>query len=247
MKTKQEILKQCMVEGLTVKLPPTTLDRKLYLEVSKALELIGGKWKGGKVGGFVFQTDPTELLAEIADGENRNLKKEFQFFATPDHVADFMVENFVIRVDSESKVLEPSAGQGSLILALQRLYPDVTVDYCELMDINRKVLSKLNNVRYITDDFLQLDAVQKYDLIIANPPFSKNQDIDHIYKMYECLSIGGRIVTVASKHWEISNNKKEKAFRDWLEQVDAIIEPLDRGQFKSSGTMISSNIIVIDK
>jgi hypothetical protein len=53
--------------------------------------LIGGKWKGGKVFGFVFATDPTELLDQIANGEKRNLKKEFQFFATPEKLADELV------------------------------------------------------------------------------------------------------------------------------------------------------------
>jgi len=244
---KQEILKQCTVDGLIVKLPEIKLDRKLYMEVAKSIELIGGKWKGGKINGFIFNSDPTEILYEIVNGENRNLKKEFQFYATPSELADFIVQNFVIHANLETKILEPSAGQGSLILALQKLYPDVIVDYCELMDINRTFLSKLSNVRYLTDDFLTISNDAKYDLIIANPPFSKNQDIDHIYKMYECLASGGRLITIASKHWEISNNKKEKAFRNWLEEIDAQIEPLEAGQFKQSGTMISSNLIIIDK
>jgi hypothetical protein len=38
-----------------VKLPNQQLDRKEYLEVKKKLELIGGKWKGGKIQGFEFK------------------------------------------------------------------------------------------------------------------------------------------------------------------------------------------------
>lgn len=71
---KHEILQECKVEGNLVKLPDIQLDRKLYLEVSKALNLIGGVWRGGKVGGFVFQTDPTDLLYQISVGDNVNLK-----------------------------------------------------------------------------------------------------------------------------------------------------------------------------
>lgn len=74
---KEEILQQCTVDGLVVKLPEVKLERKLYQEVAKVLELIGGKWKGNKVMGFVFNEDPTELLEQIANGESRNLKKEF--------------------------------------------------------------------------------------------------------------------------------------------------------------------------
>ncbi len=64
---KTEILQKCTVDGNIVRLPEGQLDRKLYQEVAKALELIGGKWKGGKVMGFVFPTDPTELLEQIAN------------------------------------------------------------------------------------------------------------------------------------------------------------------------------------
>ena len=87
-----EVLCNCTVDGLVVKLPDIKLDRKEYLEVAKKLELIGGKWKGGKVMGFVFQQDPSDLLEKVCNGENINLKKEFQFFATPSITADFVVE-----------------------------------------------------------------------------------------------------------------------------------------------------------
>lgn len=77
--TKEEVLQQCTIEGLIVKLPPTQLERKLYTDVAKSLELIGGKWKGGKVAGFVFAVDPTDLLEQITNGEKRNLKKNINF------------------------------------------------------------------------------------------------------------------------------------------------------------------------
>jgi len=89
--TKEQILQNCTVEGNIVKLPNIQLDRKDYQEVARALELIGGKWKGGKIMGFVFITNPSELLIQISNGEKRNLKKEFQFFATPEKLADKLV------------------------------------------------------------------------------------------------------------------------------------------------------------
>src|ERR1700675_3447193 len=89
--TTEEVLQKCKVEKNVVILPPIQLVREQYLEVKKKLELIGGKWVGGKISGFVFSTDPTDLLNQIANGENRNLKKEFQFFATPANLADRLV------------------------------------------------------------------------------------------------------------------------------------------------------------
>jgi phosphosulfolactate phosphohydrolase-like enzyme len=80
--TKQEVLQKCTVAGNVIKLPTEQLDRKIYGEVKLALEKIGGKWKGGKVFGFEFEQNPTELLSQLADGEKVNLKKEFQFYPT---------------------------------------------------------------------------------------------------------------------------------------------------------------------
>lgn len=245
--SKTEILQKCTIDGHIVRLPEGQLERKLYQEVAKSLELIGGKWKGGKVMGFVFPTDPTKLLEQIANGENRNLKKEFQFFATPSDVSDWIVNEFAF-LQSNFKVLEPSAGQGSIIKAIQRFIPELNVDYCELMDVNRTFLSKIPNTTFLQDDFLTLNGKENYyDLIVANPPFSKNQDIDHIRKMYECLNKGGRIVSIASTHWQLSNNKKETEFRNWLEKLEAVTYYFPEGTFKESGTMVSSILIVIDK
>ncbi len=245
---KTEILQKCTVDGNIVRLPEGQLDRKLYQEVAKALNLIGGNWKGGKTMGFVFPNDPTELLEQIANGESRNLKKEFQFFATPDELADRMVE--IAEISRDHWILEPSAGQGSIINAINRKYPDQNVDYFELMDVNRTFLDKIPTAQHLGDDFLLVDwknSPPLFDRIIANPPFSKNQDIDHIRKMYECLNDGGRIVTLASTHWQLSNNKKETEFRNWLNEIGAEIQEIPKGTFKESGTMISSVLIVIDK
>lgn len=245
--TSQDVLQQCTVEGTTVKLPAGQLDRKLYQEVAKALELIGGKWKGGKTMGFVFTLDPTELLEQIGDGEKRNLKKEFQFFATPAAVADKIVA--MAQLKSTDTIVEPSAGSGAIIAAIHRLLPGKEVHAFELMDINRSILVKLPNVKLAGEpDFLEADKFgKKWDKIIANPPFNKNQDIDHVYKMYERLKPGGRIVTITSTHWSNSSNKKELDFKLWLGVISATVETLPAGTFKESGTNIETHILTINK
>lgn len=239
-----EVLQKSKVEGMIVKLPEGQLDRKIYTEVKNSLELIGGRWKGGKVAGFVFNEDPSGLLEQIANGEKRNLKKEFQFFGTPDHLADRLVE--LAEVSIEHEVLEPSAGQGAIVRAIHRATHDGRqVSGYELMPVNQTFLSKITGFELLGDDFLS--CAKHFDRIIANPPFAKNQDIDHISKMYDRLKPGGRLVSIAGKHWQISSNKKEKAFREWLDEVNAQIEEVDAGEFKESGTTIATVIITIDK
>lgn len=247
----QAVLQQCTVQGNVVKLPDGQLDRKLYAEVKKALELIGGKWKGGKTYGFVFQTDPTELLEQIAAGEKRNLKKEYQFFATPPELAARMVEMAELgETDGHGygDILEPSAGQGAIVKAIHEATEGAVTVYCyELMDINRGVLQKMPGVKLIGDDFLKAAIVVQYDRIIANPPFTKNQDIDHIRLMYNLLKPGGTMVTLASPSWTFGSQKKHVEFRQWLVEVDAHTEEIPADTFKYSGTSIRTVLIKIKK
>jgi hypothetical protein len=247
----QAVLKQCAVLGNVVKLPDGQLDRKLYADVKKALELIGGNWKGGKTYGFVFQTDPTELLEQIANGEKRNLKKEYQFFETPVELAARMVEMAELgETDGQGygDILEPSAGQGAIVKAIHEATEGAATVYCyELMDINRGILSAMPGVSIIGDDFLKAASVVQYDRIIANPPFTKNQDIDHIRHMYNLLKPGGVMVSLASPSWKFGSQKKQVSFREWLIGIDAYLQEIPEGAFKESGTSIRTVLIKIVK
>ena len=246
MDNKIDVLKNCTIEGNVVKLPNVQLDRKLYQEVAKSLELIGGKWKGGKIFGFVFNSDPTDLLDEIANEGKRNLKKEFQFFPTPEKLADKLVS--LAEIKENQKILEPSAGQGAIIKAINKVTKNIP-DCFELMKENIMILNKsVLNFNIIGEDFLTTNKEEnKYDRIIANPPFSKNQDIDHFMEMYKCLKFGGRIVCIVSSSWYLGNQKKQIEFKNFLKENKANIIDVEEGAFKESGTMVKSKIIVLDK
>src|SRR5210317_1704180 len=110
--TKQDVLDQCRVEGNNVFLPDIQLERPLYVEVDKALKGMGGKWNRG-VKAHVFPSDPSALLGRVQNGETINLKKEFQFFETPEDLAIQMAD--LLEVDASCNILEPSAGRGALI------------------------------------------------------------------------------------------------------------------------------------
>ncbi|MEY3501711.1 MAG: hypothetical protein RL308_3384 [Bacteroidota bacterium] len=244
MTTKEQVLQNCTISDKIVKLPNIQLDRKLYQEVAKSLELIGGKWKGGKVLGFVFATDPTELLEQIANGEKRNLKKEFQFFATPENLADELV--YLAELNDEDTILEPSSGQGAIIKSINKACR-VVPDCYELMETNRIILKNSGlSFNLIGDDFLKHDG-KKYSKIIANPPFTKNQDIDHLKEMYKHLILGGRLVCITSESWCTGTQKKQIEFKKWLNDVDAKVIDIERGSFKESGTMVGGKIIVVNK
>lgn len=247
--TVTAILAKCSVSGKLVKLPAGKLEQPLYLDVKKKLERIGGKWKGGKTQGFIFEEDPRPLLVDITNGIKRNLQQEYQFFGTPSSTADQMVE--LAGIDQQHSILEPSAGRGALIDAVYRIFPAMATTnpiHCfENMPSNIACLQKRKDLMFMGEDFLAIDPHQRYDRIIANPPFSKNQDIIHITKMYEVLHPGGRLVAIASTHWQISGNKLEVNFRDWLTTLKAQLIAIPAGTFKKSGANVSAIIIVINK
>jgi hypothetical protein len=242
--TKEDVLQQCTIEGNVVKLPNIQLERKEYLEVKKALELIGGKWKGGKIQGFEFPTDPSELLNQVANGEKRNLKQEFQFFATPEKLADKLV--YLADIKNYDTILEPSAGQGAIIKEINKV-SSIVPDCYELMDVNTIILNKSGLMfNLIGNDFLKHKG-KTYSKIIANPPFTKNQDIDHLKEMYKCLSRGGRLVCITSENWVNGSQKKQVEFKNWLEEIKAGIIDIEKGTFKESGTMVGGKIVIINK
>ena len=245
-----EILEQSKLEGNILRLPDVELDRKEYLTLAKKLQSIGGKWKGGKTQGFVFDNDPTENIELLIGDNNHNPIKEFQFFPTPDDLADEMMKQLPPMFLADSRVLEPSAGQGSLIKAFLKRYPNFKskIHYCEIMETNRNILNQKfpNLLEFVGEDFLKINEKYGYDIIIANPPFSKNRDVDHIHKMYDCLNKNGILATLSSNHCIISDNKKETEFIGWLKEINAETFSIEEGRFKESGTSIATNLLIIE-
>lgn len=241
----EDILKHCTLEDNVLKLPLVQFNKKSYAEAKKWIEEAGGSWQGGKVQGFTFPFNADRVFSILHEGKRCNLQQEFQFFATPAEVADWLVM-LAGGVHEDEKVLEPSAGTGAIIDAIHRSCPDVIVDCYELMPENKEILSKKDNIRILGDDFTKCDVAQ-YDKIIANPPFSKNQDIRHVRRMYECLNPGGVLAAITGPHWEFGSESECKDFRQWLEDNGGKKFEIEEGTFKESGTGTKTIAIVINK
>lgn len=241
-----DIIKDCTIaDGNVIKLPNIQLDRADYLKVKKLFESNGGKWKGGKTQGFIFETDTESILARLQGGDTSNRKKKFQFFETPADIA----RKLAVRlgdVEPTHRILEPSAGRGALIKAVLEEWPEQTVDCYELMEENCEELAKIPNARLLGNDFMEAE-VGMYDKIIANPPFANNQDIKHVTKMWEHLADGGQMAVIMGCHWQFAIDKPSKAFRSFVESVDHDITVLPKGTFKSSGTDVESMMLVLWK
>jgi hypothetical protein len=227
--TKQDVLDQCNIVGNVVFLPDTQLDRKLYMEVQKALKGIGGKWNRGSKG-FLFTEDPSELMGRVKKGEKVNLKKEFQEFFTPKVVAIYATRKGVaMSTKPLFNVLEPSAGDGALVEEILLQCDDVDITAVELQERNCIKLADRfegRGIEIINADFLDF-AIEaeglKFDLIIANPPFTKNQDIKHLHAMLGLIRPGGVVSCIMSTGWLRNSTKVCKEFRKFL----GLTEPVD--------------------
>lgn len=240
-----DVFKNCTIDGNTIRLPKQDLGKELYNEVKTILEKNGGNWKGGKIAGFVFKFDPSSIFEKLQSGEKVNNQQKFQFFGTPPELADYLVELACIQARHE--ILEPSAGQGAIIQAIHKQFGERKVSAFELMKENQEILSKVPRVFLLGEDFLAASLPEQFDRIVANPPFSSNQDIDHVKKMYACLKPGGRLVSIVSTSWKHGTQKKQEAFKTWLKEVGAMEENVPAGAFKKSGTTVPTIILVIDK
>ena len=213
----EEILKHCTLENSILKLPAVQFNKKFYAEAKKWIEEAGGSWQGGKIQGFTFPFNPERVFSVLKEGKRCNLQQDYQFFETPADVADWLVM-LAGGIHEDDTVLEPSAGRGALIKAIHRACPSVVVKCYELMPENREFLHTLDNVILLDEDFTK-DSVGSYTKIIANPPFSGNQDIEHVRLMYERLEEGGTLAAITGPHWKLGSEKKCEEFRAWLDSV----------------------------
>lgn len=241
----EDILKSCTWDGEILTLPKVQLNKKSYLKVKDWIMEAGGSWNGTRQG-FTFEAGGDRVVRMLLNGERCNLKKEFQYFETPEQIADIVVSKFT-SITPKMRILEPSAGRGALIKAVTRRCPDARVDYFELMPENRFYLEKMEQARFIGTDFCKCHDTWRWDIIVANPPFSKNQDIDHVRIMYEHLAPGGELSAIVSNHWKLSDERNCRDFRQWLQDVKAEVQDLDRGEFKESGTDVATSIIYLVK
>lgn len=245
MKIKSEVLSVLSnstvdEENNLLLLPQEQLDRKLYVEVNKCLESIGGKWNK-KLKGHLFEHNPSEDLDEMINtGEWSDKKKEYQYFPTPREIVLQMIS--LAEIKRGDVLLEPSAGQGNILDCFPRENPYVAI---ELMEDNCKKL-KEKGYSVINSDFLSVENLN-VDKVIMNPPFTKHQDVQHIFHAWNILKSGGMLISVVSESPFFRRDKISAEFRNWVEENGVGIIDLESGAFKESGTMVKSRIIFATK
>ena len=117
-----------------------------------------------------------------------------ELFVTPADLARRVAE--AADIQEGHKVLEPSAGTGSLLAAAREcggVMTGVEKDH-RLANALRQQFGDIRQA-----DFLQLDgSLGKFDRIIMNPPFANQADIEHVTHALKFLKEGGKLVAIMS-------------------------------------------------
>ena len=245
----RDVLARSTISADRVVLPEGQLDRKLYIDVNKALTAAGGKWvKAAKA--HVFDRDPREALGlAVSTGKTVNEKQVKQAFYTPHALALRVAEAADLSSVPGCTLLEPSCGRGSLIMAAMEFQLDMLV---WAFDSDREAVDVLGRrglpVEAKCCDFLTVEPERGrlVHRVIMNPPFAKQQDIDHVTHALRFVRPGGRLVAIMWPSWQSSQTRKAKAFRELLAKHRFEVEPIDAGEFKESGTNVATVLLVVD-
>jgi predicted RNA methylase len=187
-----------------------------------------------------------------------------QAFYTPAEVAETVVAKAFPGRDyygkargSNSTVLEPSAGEGSLVReALRANCSHVTAiendpHSVQLLNLlaDRVNIHDETKLTVRNGNFFDLQPFRKnvFDVVIMNPPFSKGQEVEHVLHAWTFVKPGGRLVSIMSNAVTFRDKGRYKDFREFLDEHGAEIEPLPEGSFVESGTKVSTVLVSIDK
>lgn len=88
--------------------------------------------------------------------------------------------------DVPIRILEPSAGQGTLVRILRRRVPQAIIEAVEIDARWGPMLSDAGASSVSICDYLERPApAKRYDLITANPPFTAGVEAAHVGKMLD--------------------------------------------------------------
>jgi hypothetical protein len=201
--------------------------------------------------------------------------RRFGFFPTPPEAVDELFRGRgcisgipILRRKDEPRlrILEPSAGTGNLarrcMTGMQEWSAydreryaaeyrfDNLVDCIEIQfELAADLEAERIYNRVICADFLSLrpSAFDPYDLVVMNPPFDRERDVDHVTHALEFLKPGGSLFAIMSAGTEFRETRKAIAFRALVERHGGSFRDLPPGSFRESGTNVNTVILTIRK
>lgn len=161
------------------------------------------------------------------------------FFPTPEPLVKKILNN--IKVYDDDTILEPSAGIGNIASVLKKQFPNNDL---QLIEFNTDLYNYLKTKGYNVLNQSFLDYKVKHDVIVMNPPFEKDQDIDHVMHAFNLLRPDGRLIAIMAANKSRSSRKKRQEFEKFL-NANGWYEENPAGSFNSSFMPTGVNTITV--
>lgn len=237
-----DILKRSTIDDEGLTLPPEQLPREQYDAVNAFLEVAGANWNKKSKRHLFKPGAKAKIEGLLGTGQILDEKKHYQAFYTPDETARELVRIADVRPDMEC--LEPSAGAGAIARCLREAGAFVT---CIELNPEATEVLRFDGFNAFTGDFLSVTPEKKYDRVVMNPPFTGDQDIDHVLHAFKFLKPGGKLVAIMGKSFTFGEQKKRSEFRRFVEDNGRVVRDLPRGTFEESGTMVETVVVELTK
>ncbi|MBU0707051.1 DUF4942 domain-containing protein, partial [Patescibacteria group bacterium] len=143
------------------------------------------------------------------------------YYPTPKPLIDKMLAK--IQGKNIHKILEPSAGKGDIINALQNRHQYRNSDISAIeIDLDLQATLRGKYIKVIDGDFLTYAGPDKFDLIIANPPFDEGDK--HLLKAIDILYRGEIVFLLNAETIKNPYTNTRKELIKQLTKLNAEIE-----------------------
>ncbi|WP_315792168.1 MULTISPECIES: strawberry notch-like NTP hydrolase domain-containing protein [unclassified Bradyrhizobium] len=200
-----------------------------------------------------------KIAALLPSHTRRSLESQsFQQFSTPLPLA--LAAAAAAQVTSTDRVLEPSAGTGSLAVFAELaggslLLNELAASRAALLDLVFPGVSVTRFDAAQIDD--HLDAACVPSVVLMNPPFSATANVDrpladttlrHVSSALARLGDGGRLVAIAAASFAPDNPTWTDAFVCLQERGRLVFSAaIDGAVYARQGTTTATRLLVIDK
>lgn len=162
-----------------------------------------------------------------------------QLFQTPPAIAARLVS--LLDLQHGARVLEPSAGLGRILDALQPFAPSEIVAVDVAPDCTAELFRQDRaGVTIKQRDFLSVTPLELglFDAVAMNPPFTMRADVRHILRAVNFLQPGGKLAALC-----MAGLFRERALRSLADSW----EMLPGDTFKDTGTRVETILLRITK